>query len=97
LSVFEAFADRATVNHEIVLVRAPIDVEGAEGEFVEVHTRLLGESLQALFLEVMAEKADQLCSTSLLPQSGQMTSPCSYSASVSTFENVLLQAWQKNS
>ena len=26
--MFEAFADRATVNHEIVLVRAPIDIEG---------------------------------------------------------------------
>jgi hypothetical protein len=30
---------------------------------------------QALFFDVMTEKADQRCSTSLLPQSGQRTSP----------------------
>jgi hypothetical protein len=52
---------------------------------------------QALFFEVMAVKADQLCSTLLLPQCGQMTLPFSYWASVSTFENVFLQASQKNS
>src|SRR2546427_335356 len=33
--------------------------------------------LQALFLEVMAEKADQRCSTFLLPQCGHRTSPSS--------------------
>jgi hypothetical protein len=52
---------------------------------------------QALFLDVMVLKADQLCSTLLLPQCGQMTLPFSYWASVSTFENVFLQASQKNS
>jgi hypothetical protein len=51
---------------------------------------------QALFLDVMAVKADQLCSTLLLPQCGQMTLPFSYWASVSTFET-FLQLWQKNS
>jgi hypothetical protein len=52
---------------------------------------------QALFFEVMAEKADQLCSTLLLPQSGQMILPLSYWASVSPFEKLFLQLWQRNS
>ena len=41
--------------------------------------------------------APALCSTLWLPQCGQMTSPSSDSASVKIFENVFLQAWQKNS
>jgi hypothetical protein len=52
---------------------------------------------QALFLEVMAEKADQPCSTFLLPQCEQMIFSFSCSATVKIFENVFLQAWQKNS
>jgi hypothetical protein len=52
---------------------------------------------QAFFYDVMAVKADQLCSTLLLPQRGQIILPFSYRASVSTFEKLLLQLWQKNS
>ena len=56
-----------------------------------------GLSSQALFLEVITEDTDQHCSTLRLPQWGQVTLPSSYSASVKTFEDVFLQAWQKNS
>jgi hypothetical protein len=59
------FADRATVNHDVVLVHAPIDVDGAEGEIVKLHKHHLGKCGQALFFEVMAENADQCCSTFL--------------------------------
>jgi len=51
----------------------------------------------ALFLEVMVEKADQRCSTSLLPQCGHKTSASSQSVSDKILENNLLQLWQKNS
>jgi len=59
-----AFAGLSAVDHHILLVRAAVDSEGTEGKFVEVHTRLLVCCVQALFFEVMAEKADQRCSTS---------------------------------
>ena len=49
-------------------------------------------STQALFFEVMAEKADQPCSTFLPRQCGQMMLPFSCSAMVKLFENVFLQA-----
>src|SRR5258707_10461255 len=35
-----AYADFSAVNHNVLLVRAPVDLEGTEGKFVEVHTRL---------------------------------------------------------
>lgn len=54
-------------------------------------------SSQALFLEVMAEKTDQRCSTFVLPQCGQLTPPSSDSTRDKILENVFLQAWQKNS
>jgi hypothetical protein len=46
---------------------------------------------QALFFEVMAEKADQPCSTFLLRQCGQTMFSFSCSAMVKLFENVFLQ------
>jgi hypothetical protein len=67
---------------------AAVDLEGAEGEFVEVHTASLC-CVQALFLEVMAEKEDQLCSTSGLPQCGQVGLSVSCSAIVSIFKKGL--------
>jgi hypothetical protein len=54
-------------------------------------------SSQALFFEVLTEKADQPCSTRRLPQYGQATLPSSYSTRANIFVNVFLQAWQKNS
>jgi hypothetical protein len=57
----------------------------------------LRSCVHALFLEVMAEKADQPCSTFLLPQCGQTIFSFSCSAMVKILENVFLQAWQKNS
>ncbi len=35
-----AFADFPAVDYHVLLVRAAVDSEGAEGKFVEVHTRL---------------------------------------------------------
>jgi len=34
-----AFADFATINHDVVLLGAAVDLDGAESEFVETHTR----------------------------------------------------------
>jgi hypothetical protein len=59
--------------------------------------RLLVLLVQALFFEVTAEKADQLCSTSRLPQSGQAVFSASCSAMVRIFKKGFLQALQKNS
>jgi len=53
---------------------------------------VLGLSSQALFFEVMAEKADQPCSTFLLRQSGQTMFSFSCSAMGKLFEKVFLQA-----
>jgi hypothetical protein len=61
---FLPFADCSAVNDHVVVVGAAIDSERTEGKSTEVRTRLLVPSIQALFLEVMAEKDDQLCSTS---------------------------------
>jgi hypothetical protein len=54
--------------------------------------RKLCSCVHALFLEVMAVKADQPCSTFLLPQRGQTMFSFSCSATVRIFENVFLQA-----
>src|SRR5258705_10068215 len=35
-----AFADLPAVDHHVLLVRAAVDSNGAEGKFIEVHTRL---------------------------------------------------------
>src|SRR5437899_2511642 len=56
------------VDHDIMLIRTAIDLDGAEGEIVKLHRRLLGKCGQALFFEVMAENADQRCSMFLLPE-----------------------------
>jgi hypothetical protein len=69
----------------------------AMGFISELAYTLHREPLHALFLEVMAEKADQPCSTFLLPHCGQTIFPVSCSATVKIFENVFLQVWQKNS
>jgi len=53
--------------------------------------------LQALFLDVTAEKADQRCSTFFLPQCGHAIFSLSCSTMVKTFEKVFWQALQKNS
>ena len=50
---------------------------GNEGESVEALRASSEGVCYALFLEVMAEKADQRCSTFLLPQCGHRTSPSS--------------------
>ena len=52
---------------------------------------------QALFFEVIAENADQRCSTFLLPQCGQAIFSLPCSAMVKTLEKGFLQALQKNS
>ena len=58
---------------------------------------VLGRSGQALFLEVMTEKADQCCSTLLPPQCGQVIFSLPCSAIVKILEKAFLQALQKNS
>jgi hypothetical protein len=52
---------------------------------------------QALFFEVMTEKADQRCSTFLLPQCGHRASPSSWSTRDRILTMNFLQARQKNS
>jgi len=52
---------------------------------------------QPLFFDVMALKADQHCSTSLLLQCGQRISPSSWSTRNRILEKSFLQLWQKNS
>jgi hypothetical protein len=74
--LFLALADFAAINDDIMFVRAAIDLDGAEREFAEAHTRTPA-GLQALFFDVIALKADRHGSTSLLPQCGQRTSPSS--------------------
>jgi hypothetical protein len=70
--------DFAAINDDVMLARRTVDPDSAEGKVVETHMRLLACVCgQALFLEVMAEKVDQRCSTSLLPQCGHKTSPSS--------------------
>lgn len=59
-----AFAECSAVNHHVLVVRAAVDSQRTEGKSIEVRTSLLVPCVQALFLEVRAEKADQLCSTS---------------------------------
>src|SRR2546426_1005294 len=85
---------------EIALRRIPITPDLDE-KLVVRHADLLtrpgGTSRQALFLEVMTEKADQRCSVLRLPQCGQVIFPWPCSAMVKILENVFLQALQKNS
>jgi hypothetical protein len=52
---------------------------------------------QALFFEVMAENADQRCSTFLLPHCGQAIFSFSCRAMVKVFKKAFLQSRQKNS
>jgi hypothetical protein len=72
-----SFAEFAVINDHVMLARRIVDPEDAEGKVIEAHMRLLAWCGHARFLEVMAEKADQRCSTSLLPQCGHKTSPSS--------------------
>jgi hypothetical protein len=74
--LFLALADFAAINDDIMFVRAAINRDGTKREFAEAHTRTPA-GLQALFFDVIALKADRHCSTSLLPQCGQRTSPSS--------------------
>jgi hypothetical protein len=74
---FFPFTDFATINDYVVFAGRTVDPDGAEGKLVEAHMRLHAPSTQALFFEVRAEKGDQRCSTSLLPQCGHRTSPSS--------------------
>jgi len=56
-----------------------------------------GLSSQALFFEVMTEKADQRCSMFLLSQCGQALFYFSCRAMVKVFKKAFLQSRQKNS
>jgi len=85
---------------EIALRRIPITPDLDEKLVVrhaDLLTRNVYAALHALFFEVTAEKADQRCSTLWLPQCGQVVFSLSCSAMVKIFENVFLQALQKNS
>jgi hypothetical protein len=62
-----------------------------------LHRRLLEKCGQALFFEVIAENADQRCSTFLLAQCGQAIFSFSYRAMVELFKKAFLQSRQKNS
>jgi hypothetical protein len=74
---FLPFADLAAINDDVMLACRTVDPNGAEGKMVEAHMHLPACCGHALFFEVMAEKVDQRCSTSLLPQCGHKTSPSS--------------------
>src|SRR6266849_2318851 len=91
---FLALRDLPTGDHHIMFIRTAIDLDGAEGEIVKLHRRLLGKCGQALFFEVMTEKADQRCSTFLLPQCGHRTSPSSYSTRDKILSKNFLHFWQ---
>jgi hypothetical protein len=92
-----ALADFATINYDIVLLRAAFDLDGAERKFVETHTRTpFGTWLQSLFLDVVAEKADRAARRSCWRSAGtRYLFSCSVIAKI--FEKVFLQPWQKNS
>jgi hypothetical protein len=49
-----ALADFAAIDHDIVLVGAAVDLDGAESEFVEMHTRTPWRWPHALLLDVRA-------------------------------------------
>src|SRR5216683_1769717 len=57
---FLALADLAAVNHHVVVAGDAIDPDRTEGKLVEAH-RCTSPHVQALFLEVITEKADQRC------------------------------------
>src|SRR5207253_1107086 len=94
---FLAFGDLPAVDHDIIFVGAPINLYGAEREIEKLHRRLLGKCDQALFFEVMAENADQRCSTFLPPQCGHAIFSFSCRAMVKVFKKAFLQSRQKNS
>jgi len=52
---------------------SPISLETVDSQFFASNDF----GIQALFFDVMTENADQRCSTFLLPQCGQRTSPSS--------------------
>jgi hypothetical protein len=64
-------------NSRLVSKQKAKDANFSRFRVVQRICGLLARCGHALFLEVMAEKADQHCSTSLLPQCGQTTSPSS--------------------
>jgi hypothetical protein len=45
---FLSFRDFPAVDHDIMLIRTAIDLDGAEGEIVKLHRRLLGKWSGAL-------------------------------------------------
>ncbi len=94
---FLRFGDLPAVEHDIMFMRAAIDLDGAEGETVKLHRGLVAKCAQALFFEVMAENADQRCSTFLLPQCGQAFFSFSCRAMVKVFKKAFLQSRHENS
>jgi hypothetical protein len=74
---FLPFADFAAINDDVVLAGRTVDPDSAEGKVVEADMRLLAWCGHALFLEMMMEKADTHCFTSLLAQCGHKTSSSS--------------------
>jgi hypothetical protein len=58
------------LNDDVMLVRVAVDPDGSAREVVETHSRTSSTLLQALFFDLMAFKADQLCSTSV-PRTAQ--------------------------
>ena len=73
---FLALADLAAVNHDVIVAGDAIDPDGTEAKVVEAH-RGTPPHVHALFFDVMTVKADQRCSTFLLPHFGHMTRPFS--------------------
>ena len=73
--LFRALADLAAVNHHVVVAGDAIDPDGTEGKLIEAHR--CTPPVHALFFDVTTVKADQRCSTFLLPQCGHTTSPFS--------------------
>src|ERR1700742_1264028 len=98
-----AFADLSALDHHVLFVGATVNLEGTEGKAVEAqrappHAVVFRRCcLQALFLEVTAEKVDQRCSTSWLPQCGHAVFSTSCSEMVRVSVNVFWQALQTNS
>jgi hypothetical protein len=71
------FLNFATIDDDVVFVPIPVNLNETKREFVETHIGT--PTIQTLFFDRIAEKADQRqrCSTFLLPQCGQMISPSS--------------------
>ena len=62
---FLRFADLAAVNHHVKIARDAIDVDGTEGKLIEAHRCIPPRSRALVRREAL--KADQRCSTFLLP------------------------------